>query len=118
MLRMSRTTREVLQRHLFLRQQGKLDMDLDEDYAEDAVLITGYGIFHHRESIRASANILYQQLHGARYMYRTQLIYGEMAFLEWTAENGIMRVKDGADSYHIRDGHILVQTIHYTLESV
>lgn len=115
---MTRSTRAVLESHLLLRQQGNIDEDLENNYAEDAVLITGYGIFHGRESVRSSANILYQQLHHARYMYRTRLIHGEMAFLEWTAENGDIAVKDGADSYQIRDGRILVQTIHYTLQSV
>ena len=115
---MDRSTREVLERHLMLRRQGKTDEDVAENYAEDAVLITGYSVFHGRESVRASADILYQQLHDARYIYRTQLVYGEVAFLEWTAENGDVAVEDGADSYHIRDGRILVQTIQYTLQSV
>ena len=37
---------------------------------------------------------------------------------EWTADGPTARVRDGADSFVIRDGRIVVQTIHYTVEVV
>lgn len=40
---------------------------------------------------------------------------GEVGFLEWTAEADGGRVDDGADSYVIRNGRIVAQTIHYTV---
>lgn len=38
-----------------------------------------------------------------------------MAFLEWSAMSPHAKVTDGADSYLIRNGRIIVQTIHYTV---
>lgn len=45
------------------------------------------------------------------------LVAGEMAFLEWTAASKKAIVEDGADSYLIRDGRIVAQTIHYTISA-
>ncbi len=56
-----------------------------------------------------------QELPQATFQYRTRLVDGEMAFLEWTAQAEGTEVKDGADSFLIRDGRILAQTIHYTV---
>jgi hypothetical protein len=49
-----------------------------------------------------------------QYTYRS--VEGRMAFLEWTYEDGVSRVRDGADSYLIENGKIVAQTIHYTVE--
>jgi hypothetical protein len=38
-------------------------------------------------------------------------------FLEWAYEDDNVRIRDGADSYLIEDGKIIVQTIHYTMEA-
>lgn len=113
----ARTTYEVFTDHLRLREQGRIAEDLERNYAEDAVLLTGYGIFSGHDGIRASAELLEQQLQGARYMYRSRLVHDKMAFLEWEAGGQRMYVSNGADSYFIEDGVIHVQTIHYTLLS-
>lgn len=113
----ARTTFEVFQDHLHLREEGNIAEDLERNYAEDAVLLTGYGIFSGHDGIRASAELLHQQLSGARYMYRTRLVHGKVAYLEWEAGGERIYVSNGADSYYIEDGRIRVQTIHYTLLS-
>jgi hypothetical protein len=53
---------------------------------------------------------------GAISEYTTQLVEGEAAFLEWRARSKSVRVSDGADSFFIRDGLVVAQTIHYTVE--
>lgn len=112
-----RSTEVVLMDHLRLRMDGDIEADLRRNYAEEAVLLTGYGIFRGHDGIRKSAGILNDLLSGAKFMYRTRLAYGSLAFLEWTAESDTMRVSDGADSYLIVDGRIIAQTIHYSLTS-
>jgi hypothetical protein len=42
-------------------------------------------------------------------------VVGELAFLKWTARCPRAEVGDGADSFWIRDGRIVAQTIHYTV---
>ena len=39
-----------------------------------------------------------------------------MGFLEWAGYSAVAQVDDGADSYLIRDGRIVVQIIHYALK--
>jgi hypothetical protein len=48
--------------------------------------------------------------------YNTVLWHGEVPFLEWTCDAGEVRVRDGADSYFVRNGKIRIMTIHYTVE--
>lgn len=38
-----------------------------------------------------------------------------MGFLEWTGHSAVAQIDDGTDSYLIRGGRIVVQTIHYTV---
>jgi hypothetical protein len=40
-----------------------------------------------------------------------------VALLEWTYEDAEVRVRDGVDSYVIKKGKIVAQTIHYTVET-
>ncbi len=48
--------------------------------------------------------------------YRTRLVEGEVAFLEWAARTDNAGAEDGVDSFVIRDGRIVAQTIHYTVQ--
>jgi hypothetical protein len=111
-----RSAREVLDDHLRLAAAHDLETDLERNFSEDIVLLTGYGIFRGIEGVREKAELLNEQLPQGRWTYRTVMAEGEMGFLEWTAEaeNGA-RVEDGADSYLIRDGRIRAMTIHYTV---
>lgn len=112
----SRSTREVLDDHLALAADGDLETDLSRNFAEDVVLLTGYGVFRGIEGVRAKAGLLAAQLPGGRWSYRTVMAEGELGFLEWAGEgqNGA-RVEDGADSFLIRNGRIQAMTIHYTV---
>ncbi len=81
-----RSTREVLDDHLALAATGDLETDLSRNFAEDAVLLTGYGIFRGIDGVRSKARLLAEQLPGGRWDYRTVMAEGEMGFLEWAAE--------------------------------
>lgn len=78
------------------------------------VVISGDGIFHGHDGVRNTASILRDELHGASFDYHTTLVEGELAFLQWSARSDDARVNDGADSFIIRDGKIVGQTIHFT----
>lgn len=43
----------------------------------------------------------------------TRLTSGDYAFLEWRGQSADIHVEDGADSFVIRDGRIVMQSIHY-----
>jgi hypothetical protein len=44
-------------------------------------------------------------------------VHGDIAFLEWTAVADGAMVRDGADTFVIRDDRVRVMTIHYTVET-
>jgi hypothetical protein len=110
----ARSTREVFRDHLRNRRAGALEEDLARNYADDIVLLTGDGIFRGKDGVRRCARLLHERLPCVRYRYRTTLVKGEAAFLEWSALCPTAEVADGADSFLIRGGRIVVQTIHYT----
>lgn len=113
----TRTAREVLEDHLELARRWDFETDLARNFADDVVLLTGYGIYHGKDGVRAKARLLAEQLPGGEWDYRTVMVEGETGFLEWRgrADNGVT-VEDGADSYLIRDGKIHAMTIHYTVK--
>ncbi len=106
----------MLEDHLALAAAGDWRTDLERNVAEDVVVLTGFGLFTGRDQVRVLAELLEAQLPGATFEYTTVLVHGDVAFLEWTAAGPATRVRDGADSFVIRDGKIAVQTIHYTVE--
>lgn len=114
--RAARSTQEVFDDHLRLREQGDTDADIARNYAEDVVLLSGTGIHHGHPGAHETARILARYMPNATWEYRTRLVDGDYAFLEWTgrAPDG-REVCDGADSFTIRDGRIVCQTMHYTV---
>lgn len=113
-----RSPRQVLDDHLALAAVGDWRTDLERNVANDIVVLTGFGVFAGRDQVRVLAELLEAQLPDATFEYTTVLVHGDVAFLEWTADGPTARVRDGADSFVIRDGRIAVQTIHYTVEVV
>ena len=111
---MARSAREVFEDHLRAGTEGTVEQDIDRNYASTVVILSADGVRHDR--LRAQAEKLQSELPNCTFHYGTQLVEGEIAFLEWTAEAAGARVRDGADSYLIRDGRIVAQTIHYTVE--
>lgn len=99
-----------------LSQNGSVEEDLARNFAPDVAVLTPWGIFRGHEGMRELARRLTRELPHARFEYRIVLVEGELGFLSWSGEgNNGARVCDGADSYLIRDGWIIAQTIHYTV---
>jgi hypothetical protein len=74
------------------------------------------GVEHGHEGMRKSGRTLQQQMPGIRFEVVSLQIDGEYAYLEWRARSDHHVVSDGADSFVVRDGKIVMQTIHYTLQ--
>jgi hypothetical protein len=110
-----RSTRQVFEDHLRKRRRGRFEEDLAANYAEGVVLLTPWGAFRGHDGVRRCAARLFGHLPCPRYTYRVKLVAGEVAFLEWSARCPEAEVDDGADSFLIRGGLIVAQTIHYTV---
>lgn len=111
----ARTTARVFEDHLRNRTEGAIERDLAENYAEDVVLLCDAGSFVGRHAVRQSAARLADQLPNARFAFDQRLVHGEYAYLTWRATSDDGTAIDGADSFHISDGTIRLQTIHYRL---
>lgn len=112
----TRTTEAVFGDHLARRKRRQVEHDTARNYAEDVVLLTGTGIYHRHQGVLDSAAELDDYLPDATFEYRTRLVAGEYAFLEWTGSSPLGRVCDGAGSFVIREDRIVTQTIHYTVK--
>ncbi len=113
-----RSPAEVLDDHLRKRKEGSVEQDLSRNYADDLVVLTGGGVFRGHDGLRQLAERLRKELPDATFDYRTRLVEGEVGFLEWSARSANACVDDGADSYVIRGGRIVAQTIHYTVKTI
>jgi hypothetical protein len=110
-----RTTMEVLEDHLLQVDEGTIDEDLERNYTVDVVVISRHGVLRGHDALRDLARLLQEELPDATFEYVTLLAEGEVAFLEWRAESEKTYVEDGADSFVVRDGRIVAQTIHYAV---
>lgn len=106
----------VFRHHLELALTGSVEDDLASNYGGDVVVLSGWGIFRGHDGVRQLARQLEEELPNCTFRYGAQLVAGELAFLEWSATCDAGQVRDGADSFVIRDGRIVAQTIHYTVE--
>ncbi|MBN9426503.1 MAG: nuclear transport factor 2 family protein [Burkholderiales bacterium] len=110
-----RSPAEVLDDHLRESQHGSVEDDLVRNYAEELIVLTGGGVFRGHDGLRQLAQRLREELPDATFEYTARVVEGEVGFLEWSARGRGAEIKDGADSYLIRDGRIIAQTIHYTV---
>lgn len=111
-----RTAAEVLEDHLQESQYGSIEDDLVRNYSEDLIVLIADGVFRGHDGLRTLGKRLRAELPDSTFEYKTQLVEGDVGFLEWRGRGGGFVVEDGADSYVIRDGKIVAQTIHYTVK--
>ncbi|MFW6323970.1 MAG: nuclear transport factor 2 family protein [Desulfovibrionales bacterium] len=113
---MVRTTEEVFEDHLALAKKGRVEIDVGRNFDPECVLLTSDGIFQGHDGVRKAATALEKKLPQAVFTYTRTMVFGELAFLEWTGESEKTRVCSGADSFIVRNGRIRYMTAHYLVE--
>lgn len=113
----ARSTREVFEDHLRLRKSTSTEEDIERNYAPDVVILASSGTHRGHDGVRETASILKDALPGGTYEYTKTLVDGEFAYLEWTGRSEESVIDDGADSFVIRGGQIVAQTMHYKVRS-
>lgn len=111
-----RTPEEVLDDHLATSLNANVEEDLRRNYADDVTVVSNWGGAHGHDGMRAMADLLRVQLPDCTFTYRLRLVDNGIDLLQWTAKSAAGTVRDGVDSYVIRDGLIHAQTIFYSLE--
>jgi hypothetical protein len=108
-----RTTQEVFDDHLALMASGDPAADLARNYSDHSIVLTSMGVFRGQHGRRSLGDWIHTKVPFAELEIVTRLVSGEVAFLEWNARSRHTEITSGANSYLIRDGRILVQTVHF-----
>jgi hypothetical protein len=111
-----RSAREVLDDHLEKSKSGSVEEDITCNYDRNVVVLIRDGAYRGHEGLRQLADRLLKELPHPVFEYHTRLVEEDVGFLEWSGRGDGAYVDDGADSYVIRDGKIVAQTIHYTVK--
>lgn len=110
-----RSAKEVFDDHLALAQARRFEDDIRRNFDAHCTLFAKGKIFHGHDGVRELARMLDRELPKATFDYGTRLVEDDVCFLEWSAEDENASVRDGADTFVVRDGKVVSQTIHYTL---
>lgn len=110
-----RSVEAIIDDHLRLRREGRLEEDLECNYAPDAVLLTVNSNCSGRDAIRTSAHRLANQIPEGKYEYLARKIHRWFALLIWRGQSFRNDIIDGADSFVVEDERIAFQSIHYRL---
>jgi ketosteroid isomerase-like protein len=106
------TTQEVLDHHLNAFGEGDLE-DILSDYAADAVLFTQNGTLKGVDAIKPLFEALFAEFSkpGVTFEMPTQAVEGEYAYIVWTAETPDNSYELGTDTFVVRNGQIVVQSL-------
>lgn len=112
---MTRTPQEIFEHHASALIAGDID-EIVADYTDDAVFITPRGVQRGQDGVRTAFTELLADLPDAKWDVPTQILEGDVLFIEWNAVSASTRVSDGIDTFVFTDEGIRVQTVRYTLE--
>jgi len=107
------TVEQLLERH----NKAVFSRDFDaivEDYSDDALLITLYGIFSGRDAIKEFfKDFLLKKMPNMRPVESATdriLVSGNTLLIRWSAESDIATISNGVDTFIEKDGKIWRQT--------
>lgn len=106
------TAESVLEHHL--EMFGERDLDgIMEDYADDAVLISQTDTLRGREEIREMYADLFPEFAGesVTFSLEEQTVVDDYAYIVWQAETPENEYEFASDTFVIRDGEIVAQTL-------
>src|SRR5215216_1911674 len=94
-----RSTRKVFEDHLSLRVKGDVEKDIKRNYAEDVILIINGQVHRGHDAIRRCAQSLNNETGDAEFIYRTKVVEGEIAYLEWAIDCDGVCIDNGVDTF-------------------
>lgn len=112
-----RTTKEVWDHHCKAFAEADIDAVMF-DFAEDAVYVTTNKVIRSKSNIRKLYDDHFKSLvPGSSSTIISQTIEGEIVFFEWAADSPTASISDGVDTFIIRNGFIIAQTMRGTVVS-
>jgi uncharacterized protein (TIGR02246 family) len=113
----TRTAQEVFKDHHEAMAAGDLDAIVG-DYADDALFITRERVLRGKDGVREAFTRIFEDLPDVRFDVHTRVLEGDFLFLEWAATATGAPADDGVETLVVRDGEIVLQTAHYTVQPV
>ena len=110
---MAKSTEEILSHHLQTFGAGDL-VGVLEDYGSESAIITPDGaVLRGLDQISGLFQAFFAEFAkpGAAFSLNQQVVEGEIAYIAWSAETADNVYELGTDTFLVRDGKILVQTI-------
>lgn len=106
------TTDSVLGHHLEMFDEGDLE-GLMSDYAADAVVVTESGILEGHDEISAMYEELLPEFSHSSVTFSLdeRTVVDDYAFIVWHAETPANEYEYAADTFVIRNGEIVAQTL-------
>ncbi|MEU4363553.1 nuclear transport factor 2 family protein [Promicromonospora sp. NPDC023987] len=109
-----RSTDEVLRKHLAYRRALDLESDLQQNYADDVVVLSwGEGVHRGFDGVRTLAGVLQTYLPEGNYRYDDLIVADAYGLLRWSGTAPGGEQLRGVDSFVVTDGRITAQTISY-----
>jgi hypothetical protein len=112
----ARSTREVIEDHLRRRACGDLDGDIRTNYHPDVILLHPHGALRGHDGVRRLADRLSRYQSDGSFCCDRLLTADQMGVLEWTGLGGRTDtlMLEGMESFIVRDGLIVAQTVNYS----
>jgi ketosteroid isomerase-like protein len=107
---MARTPQEIFKHQAQALMAGDVD-EIVADYTDDAVFITPEGTRHGKDGVRQGFEALLADLPQAEWDVPTQIVEGDVLFIEWKAVSQNARATDGIDTFVFTDDGIRVQSV-------
>jgi hypothetical protein len=111
----ARTTREVLDDHLRRRASGDLDGDIEANYHPHVILLYPEGELRGHDGVRRLAEQHSRYHPDGSFRCHRLLTADEIGVLEWSGLGGRTDtlMLEGMESFIVRDGLIVAQTVNY-----
>ncbi|MBF8269237.1 MAG: hypothetical protein HW386_946 [Gammaproteobacteria bacterium] len=101
----------IVEHHMASGNSRNID-EIMTDYADDAILIAPDGAVHKgKQAILASFQQLMTQDPSSIITPTRKIYEGDVGYIVWTINAGQPNVVNGSDTFIIRDGKIVVQTV-------
>jgi hypothetical protein len=112
----NRSTREVLQNHLHRRATGDVEGDIATNYHPDVILLHPDGDLRGHDGVRRLARQLCRYSNDGSFRCQRLIVAGKVGILEWSGLGGRTDTLtlEGTESFIVRDGLIVAQTMHFS----
>lgn len=111
-----RSAKQTVEEHLALMKAGNLDAAMC-DYAEDAVVLLPGQTYVGREAIQGGLSNFSALLGGVVPQVTSLTAANDVVLITFTAFGSPCTIPDGSDTYIVKKGRIVAQTVHDSLSN-